>query len=265
MSDSKDNTLQWLKELGLTGDEAVLYTELLKGPQTHLELARATGINRTKVYRLADELEKRSLIATHSDDTGTALIASDPATFEIELVNKEEALKRQRTIFKHVLPELHKLQHKGKTDFEVNTYQGVQGFKQMLWHELKAKGELLVLGKSTIEQLVENVRWAEKHRALTVEANYAVRQIINSDEVLDPFTRNQEFMDSHYEERLIGGEVLPMRQTISIYNNTVAVYHWRTGDKVGVEIVGKMYVAMMREIFEYYWRLADIHKRPVRL
>jgi sugar-specific transcriptional regulator TrmB len=263
MSDNKDRVLKLLEELGLSGDEALIYTELLKGAKTHLRLAEATGLNRTKVYRLAERLEKRSLVSARFDDAGTTLAASDPATFEVELVTKEEALKRQRTIFNHLLPTLNKLQLGTKEDFAVHTYGGVQGFKQMLWHELKAKDELLTIGKGTIEQLTGSVRWSEKHRAMSTEAGITVRQLLNVSDPTEAFTRNKQFMDKHFESRLLDEDVLLMRQTMSIYNNTVAIYHWREEEKIGLEIVSKMYTAMMRQMFEYYWRLAKIHKTGV--
>lgn len=163
MLNNKD-TISYLQALNLSREEAKLYLELLKAPRSHLELARATGINRTKVYRLADQLEKRSLISTQTDDRGTLLVAGDPNTLEVELVTHEEAVKNQRAIFKQLLPNLQLLQTQRNRpeNFSVHTYEGIEGFKQMLWHELKAQGEVLIFGSGAIEDLVQSKRWAEK-------------------------------------------------------------------------------------------------------
>jgi sugar-specific transcriptional regulator TrmB len=56
---NKDLLLDYLVDLvdfNLSKDEAKLYVALLAGPNTHQKLARQTGINRTKVYRLAEDL-----------------------------------------------------------------------------------------------------------------------------------------------------------------------------------------------------------------
>ena len=169
-SNNIDTMLAQLRELGLTREQARLYIELLKEPNTHLRLAHATGINRTKVYRLVDDLEKRSLVTRRTDDRGTFLVASDPTTLEVELVNKEESVKGQRAAFEQLLPTLKRIKLNEASSFIVHTYEGLEGFKQMLWHELKTNGENRIFGSGTIEDLVPDHRWAEKHRAQTVEA-----------------------------------------------------------------------------------------------
>ena len=52
---------EYLTAYGLSSDESRAYIALLEKPLSHLELARKTGINRTKIYRIADDLEKRVL------------------------------------------------------------------------------------------------------------------------------------------------------------------------------------------------------------
>lgn len=255
MLNNKDTTLQYLKALNLTGDEAKMYLALLKAPTSHLEVSRATGINRTKVYRLADQLEKRSLITTRTDDRGTFLVAADPATLEVDLVTQEEKLKNQRAIFDQLLPTLNSIQTDA-VSFAVQTYEGVEGFKQMLWHELKTKSEILIFGNGAIQDLVGSQRWAEKHRAMTVKADYKVRELLNPGAKPSVFTQNREFMDNNYRERFLEPEKLLMKHQVTIYNDTVATYCWRDDQKVGIEVINNANAQMMRQMFEHYWKLA---------
>jgi len=254
MMNNKNTLLEWLRELGLSGDEAMLYLELLRGPATHLHLARATGVNRTKVYRLAEQLVERSLVAKRSDDRGTFLVAADPTTLEVELVTQEERLKAQRGVFGRLLPALEGILAGQTSSFSVNTYEGADGFKQMLWHELKARGELVVFGSGTLEVLVEDRRWAEKHRARTVEASYRIRELLNPGGKPLEFTANAAFM-SGFERRWLAPEVLTLEDQVCIYNDTVAVYHWKEQQKVGLEVASVGYALMMRQMFERYWAL----------
>lgn len=254
---NKDTILEQLRTLGLTTEEGRLYVELLKEPSTHLKLAHATGINRTKVYRLIDELEKRSLIAKRTDDRGTFLVAADPSTLEVALVTQEKKLEAQRTAFSQLLPTLSELRKQEAQEFVVLTYEGVEGFKQMLWHELKTKGEELIFGSGTIQDLVQESNWAEKHRAMTVEAGYTIREILNPGEKLAPFTLNDAYMH-RYTHRKVPTDVLLLKNQICIYNNTVATYHWRNDEKVGFEVISESYAAMMRQVFEQYWQLANV-------
>ena len=155
---SKATIVERLKDLDFTQDEAKIYIELLQVPSTHLQLSHATGINRTKVYRIIESLEARSIVARRTDDRGTFLTAADPAALEVSLANKQQKLLRQRDTLSQLLPILGGLVSKSDTTFIVRTYDGVAGLKQMCWHELKARGETLALGNGTIEQQVEDDR-----------------------------------------------------------------------------------------------------------
>jgi sugar-specific transcriptional regulator TrmB len=256
MLNNKDTLLKELHTLNLRADEAKIYLELLAAPSTHLHLSNATGINRTKVYRIAGELEKRGLIARRADDRGTFLVAADPGTLELELVKNEAKLKVQRDAFKRLVPALEQLQATSVGDFAVHTYEGVDGFKQMLWHELKTQGECLCFGNGEMELLVPDHSWAERQRQRTVEAGYSLRELLNSGTKVDNFTDLEEF-SKKYQKRYLQSDVLKIEQQTIVYNDTVAVYNWRDGHRMGIEIASNTYATMMRQIFEHYWQLAD--------
>jgi hypothetical protein len=254
MMNKKDDVLHRLRDLNLTNEAAVLYLELLRGPNTHLKLAHATGINRTKVYRLVEDLQKRSLVTTRTDHHGTFLIATDPSTLEVELVNQEQKLKVQRDAFEQLMPVLTQLQNGLTTDFVIHTYDGAEGFKQMLWHELKSTGEYVIFGSGTIDDLIDDHEWAEKHRAMSVSIDSHIRELINPGHKPMNFTKNKQFM-KNYLRRTISPDILPLEQQTSVYNDTVAIYNWRNERKVGIEIVNTAYAATMRHMFEHYWPL----------
>ena len=252
-----DTIVQQLQAIGLGRDEAKVYLELLREPSTHLRLAQVTGINRTKIYRLVDELVRRSLVAKRVDDRGAFLVAADPATLEVALVTAEGKLKNQRDALASLLPVLVPLKHGDTSAFIVQTYDGVEGFKQMLWHELSSRGDVLVFGNGTIEDLVNDHRWAEKMRAQMVVAGYRVREILNPGNKPDTFTGNLSFMEQTYSKRYVPETLIPLSHQTIIYSDTVAVYHWRNEQKVGVEIIDKDFAAMQRRVFEHYWQLAE--------
>ncbi len=260
MLNNNASILTNLKMLGLTPDESKVYTTLLSGSMSHLEVARKSGVNRTKVYRIAEELMKRGLVSEETTDAGRALAAANPANLEITLTTAEERLKAQRNVLRQTLPSLQSLFKQGDQtnpdDFVVNTYEGVDGFKQMLWNELKTKDEMVIFGHGTIQDLIASSRWAEKHRVKTLEAGYTIREILNPNGKPDNFTKNAEFI-SAYNKRTISPDTLALNHQMSIYNNTVAIYNWRNNQKVGTEIINKPYADMMRQVFEHYWLMAS--------
>ncbi len=260
MLDNKDNIL-YLRRLGLAADEAKLYIALLEKPMTHLELARKTGINRTKVYRLADELEVRGLIAHEQRDDGRFLAATDPSNLEILVVAQEENLRQQQKALSTVLPNLQTV-FAGKSatpaSFTINTYEGAAGLKQMLWNELKAKGEICIYAHDTLDQ-VAGVRWAEKYRALMAEKGVPHRVLENKDarHVLD-HTKVSDYKNI-YNVRFLDRNILDLQQELTIHDNVVSIYNWNrdgVGMKVGIEIHSKQFADFQRAMFETYWKLA---------
>jgi sugar-specific transcriptional regulator TrmB len=262
MLNNKNNTLLQLYRLGLSADEGKVYLALLEKPMSHLEIARKTGVNRTKVYRIADELIKRGLVAENQDETGRQLAANDPANLEIVIKTEEESIERKKSALKHALPDLQSLYLLGELPsgmgFEVNTYEGIDGFKQMLWNELRTENEILVFGSGTLENLVESVNWSEKQRAKALEAGYLVREIVNPGEKPTVFTKNKDFIAHTHRLKYISAGILPLAHQLCIYNNTVAIYNWKNDKKVGCEIINKSFADMQRAIFESYWQLATL-------
>jgi hypothetical protein len=92
---------------------------------------------------------------------------------------------------------------------------------------------------------------------LSAAEGYRTRELMNQndDDVPVDFTKHQEFRDL-YEYRRIPQHVLELDCQISIWNNTVSIYHWRFNQKVGVEIINYSFSQMMRLMFEYYWNVA---------
>lgn len=258
MLNNKNDIQKYLTAYGLTLDESKVYLALLEKPLSHLEVARRTGVNRTKVYRIADDLERKSLVRTEQLDSGKVLSASEPKNLEVSLVTKEEELKMKRAILSELVPSLNNVFEKKEEDlkFAVSTYEGYAGMKQMLWNELKTKAEILVFGSGVLEDLVGSKRWAEAHRQKTLDVDYKIREINNHGKKPLKFTGNSKFYDN-FERRNLSEDILNLEQQIVIYNNTVGIYHWRDDQKVGTEIHNKAYANTMRQMFEHYWQIAE--------
>jgi len=251
------NVKSSLHILGLSEDEIEVYLALLAASASPLELSRRTGIGRTKVYGTLEVLEKRSLVARQVDEKGARFVVTEPTNLLIHMGDLEAKLKLQLETFHQVMPVLNALRGVGQaSQFAVRTYEGVEGFKQMLWHELKTKGELLSLGGGDVEELVLSTTWAARHRQHSVEAGYSVREILNSEIDLPTPISNREYLQ-RYNCRGISVHVVPLENQITIYNDTVAIYNWRQDKKLGIEIVSKSFANTMRGTFEAFWRLTE--------
>lgn len=254
--DNKNNAHTCLCELGLTNDQATTYLTLLEGPFSHLEIARCTGINRTKVYRIVEDLEKYGLASKKTDDRGTFVVASNPSSLEGYQASHEKEVSYQRSIISELVPDLMKQCQKTTQELAVQTYDGVEGVKQMQWNELKAKGELLVFGNVRIEDLVNgDQKWAKKFRELVSQEGYGIREIVNTSDTAQPPASNKDYLKL-YNSHTVAAKNLPVETPFVIYNNTVAIYQLNDDRRIGVEIINARFAETMRRIFEHYWSIS---------
>jgi predicted DNA-binding transcriptional regulator len=240
--------------LGFTKQEISIYLELLKQPSTHTRLSDLTGINRTTLYRIVRKLEKRGMLYERIDDKGKFIVANDPSTLEVEVIEREEHIKQQRIALNKLLPHLELIRKGYNADFAIHIYEGANGFKRMLWHELKATGEILCIGGENLEILGIDHNWAEEHRNRTIMKGCTIREIANSNIIVS--TDINIFLKKHFQLRIIPSTIMPINHLTVIYNDTVAIYNVYEGRAMGIEIISKMYAQSMRHIFEMLWAQA---------
>lgn len=262
MLNNKNTIITDLRRLGLSTDEAKVYLELLDKPLTHLELARKTNINRTKIYRIADMLSEKSLIAEKQRDDGKFLTATDPSNLQISLAAAQEKVTLQQQLLKSTMPALSEIFTNGATNskggFTIDTYEGTAGLKQMLWNELKTQGEICAYAHDTLDQVAGN-RWAEKYRTEITSRRIPHRVLENADarHVLE-HTKVEDYK-TIYTARHLDRSVLDLHQELTIHDDTVSIYNWNSdgkGEKVGLEIHNQQFADFQKAIFETYWKLA---------
>lgn len=259
MADIFSELLNRLVQAGLSKDEAAVYVQLTKGPSTHLKLSRETGISRTKVYRIAANLEKQGIVNRRADDRGKFLVAGDLGVLNEEAKRRAAHAVAQLQAFEQIASILPKLQTAVANDFVVHTYSGVEGMRQMQWHELKTKTELLALGYVTFEELTGSRRWAEDFRRRVAAAGYRTREIISrppNEPVEAHFTAVESYA-ARYTARRLAGDILPVHAPIVTYNDTVAIYQVDSERAFGIEIIHAGFAETIARIFEHYWSIAE--------
>jgi DNA-binding MarR family transcriptional regulator len=256
MIDLEERIVAHLRLLGLTESESTVYIALCKGANTHLGLSRATGVDRSKIYRLVERLEQHGLVSRITDDRGTFLVACSLGLFEAELISEEEELRQKREAFNYLRPFFETIEKGDPSRFVVRNHVGYQGCRQMLWNELKgSKQEVFVFGNILCEQLSGSRRWAEKHRALGADQGNTIQELINTQYDDPNFTKNERFLRG-YSSRLVPSGQLPIAVPMMVYGDTVAIYQLKGMQPVGVEIVNAAFADTMRHMFHQYWQMA---------
>ena len=260
----KDSTLEYLRLLGLSPEEAqIFWTLTVMGPLTTLELARKTKINRTKVYRVVDIMGSRRLVKEIKDQYTTRIEAESAERLQEMLKETQTKTRMLSNKFEVVMGDLAQLSAKERSDTAVHFYRGPEGIKQMVWNTLKATSEIVGYTYLSFESAVGE-EFVEEYYAEFYRRNLRMRDIL-SDNYLRSMRESSQSPKTyrlhpnwrtHIDSRYIGEKELPIPHQMDIYDDTVGIYSWQEGEIFGVEIKNPKVAAFQRSLFEQTWSMA---------
>lgn len=251
----------YIQNLGFSPDAGKLYGELVtKGPMTILEASRATGIERTAIYRLIDELTARGLIEEVLEHKSRCLQAVSPDKIRDLLENEKRKVGKLESDFPEFEKLINSLPQNNST--QVRYYRGMAGIKQILWNETKANNGLIGYTYRNLQEVVGHKYFEEYAHEL--EKNKVVSRDLRCDSFLES-TDSPEFVRRHIDKsvwRYLPDSVMKLTHNLDVYNDVVAIYYWQNNDVFGVEIQNQLIADMQRSIFETLWKLAENSKLP---
>lgn len=254
---NKQELLSNLEKIGLTPEESEVFVALLEGHQTHQAISKATDINRTTVYRIVDSLVAKGLAHELTTDEGRRVASADIFAVELLITEQELTIRDKRVALDKVLELAPAFQPNPETNFSVKTFYGVTGLKQMLWNELKTKGELVMFAYHSSLNDVAGKRFADKFRSEIMNRGIHQRALCNNNAGTIPGSTSLLEYADFYDERFIDKSVLPIGQEMTIRDDIVSIYNWDKDVRVGTEIHNPQYADFMRSIFEHYWQLTN--------
>lgn len=242
-------------KLGLSSEIADIYLALhAHGKQTISELARNSGVERTRIYRLMDELKNSGLVEIETHYKRSIFAAAPIANLQILLTQKEQELHELRGEL-HGLQDMFLAHSLNSPATKVQAYHGTEGLKQMLWNQTRGRGENLSILYENMQSRVGLVffeRWVKA----TDAQNLKSRSIISDNFVRmqqDWYKKHSNKRMSSWQGRYIPDGVFPITHSTVIYNDITAYFNWRDGEVFGIEIYNAEIASAQRQLFEMLW------------
>jgi sugar-specific transcriptional regulator TrmB len=242
-------------KLGLSSEIADIYLALYAyGEQTVSQLARRSGVERTRIYRLMDELQASGLVEIEAQYKRKLFRAAPISNLQILLSKKEQDLHelyRGLGDLQEVLTKEGPLSEATK----IQAYQGVDGLKQMFWNQTRSKGENLSILFENMQNRTK-LTFFERWVRVCNEHGMKSRSIIS-----DNFVRTQqEWYKKNTNERLANWEgryipdgVFPITHSTTIYDDVTSYFNWKDGEVFGIEIHNQEIADAQRQFFEMLW------------
>lgn len=253
----------YFAKLGLAEEIADLYLALYKnGPQTISALSRHARVERTKIYRLIDQLLASGLIEVESHSKRGIIKAAPISNIRILISQKEQELQSLHSEL-GLLEKVMARNSLSSPATRVQFYTGPEGYKQMMWNETKARAEVRCIVYEIAQPKTNKAffeRWVEQCN----QKGVAFREVHG-----DAFRKSHDEWHAanvnaklkNYDPRYIDPKIFPITHSMDIYDNVVAYYNWKDGEIFGIEIYNQDIADAQGIFFELLWSQAQQDRR----
>lgn len=253
---TSDKLHRFLSLLGFSPEEITLYLTLAqKGTLTTLELSRASGISRTQVYRIVENLKTKGVVEELIDEHRH--LAKAVEVTELLRLVKERAHQSQQ--LEDLFPQVQQLLQgqigENQADTKIVFYRGKQGLRQLIWHTLRAQKEVVGYTYRSIEEHIGQdfmIDWRDSfvRKGLLLRDIYSEEYLTSRRQLPWPIGLPK----TNFQSRFIPQKLLRVNLQMDIYNDVMAQYNWHEGEVFGVEIYNRKIADFHRQLFEIVWK-----------
>lgn len=242
-------------KLGLASEIADIYLALhAYGPQSISELSRHSNVERTRIYRLIDEMTAHNLIEIEVQYKRNIFRAAPITNLQILITKKEQDIRELKTELDNLNKNLSKNSRMDSAT-RIQFYKGIEGLKQMYWNQTKSKTENLSILYENM-QIRTKLSFFERWAHTCNQRNLTFRGIIN-----DNFIKTQQDWYGRYsnerlaswQSRYLPDSVFLITHSVVIYDDVTAYYNWKDGEIFGVEMYNRQIADSQRQFFEMLW------------
>lgn len=260
MTPDKAAIRTYFAKLGLSAEIADLYLALHSGgPQTISELSRSSGVERTRIYRLIDQLMESSLIEVEAHYKRGILKAAPIANLNILISQREQELKSLQDELQMIEQVLGRNSLSSPAT-RVQFYRGTEGIKQMFWNETRAKTEIQGILHENMQikagpRFFE--RWTDACNARSLKFRGVVGPSFLASQQAWYGTVVRERLND-WEARTIPENDLTITHSTIVYDDVVAHYNWQDNEIFGIETYNHQIADAQRVFFSMLWDKAAL-------
>ncbi|MCX6807465.1 MAG: helix-turn-helix domain-containing protein [Patescibacteria group bacterium] len=237
-----------LANLGLSDKEASVYLAMLPlGATNVLKIARASGIKRTTVYSILDDLKQKGLVNIEIKGLKNLYLAENPERFNL-------TLKSQQENFRDALPELLDLYNLKADKGSIKYYEGLEAIKSVyegMLRDVQPNDRYMVISDQKKWQKLDAkyfLNFIRRRGELNINLN--IRLLLQDSKV----ARAHQKVQSQFNEKI---KILPsgtdLNTNLVIIPKRVMI-HQLVPPFLAVVMENKNIIKMHQEFFEIMWQ-----------
>lgn len=229
-----------LQSIGIDAKTESVYRALLRlADATAFRIARESGIKRTSIYHILDNLSAMGLVSSY--------VSRGVTRYSAEHLEKLKSFFEEKMILaQRLIPELQKEINKSKGKVLLRLLEGAEGIKNIS-SEMLASKEKIILSVGSSKQYLEFVGGKFGYGERRRKAGIFTRAI--------RFPGDEAGTNSKFQEVRIAPEGFKFPGFITIYGKRVGIVLFE-GNGFGLVVTSESFAGMMRSFFEVLWASA---------
>jgi|GEM_PF-695221 len=253
LDNNNNMTKAELLPFGLDVNESATYLTLLElGPASILEIAKKSGVNRSMLYEIIDELITKGLVYKSVRGKKIHFVAREPEVLQNLLSEKMEKLEK-------LLPGLKDLAAKGNFKPTVTFHEGMAGIKQAYLDAVYSKEKKLYAFVG-VESLLSKTNileefWDEHFKTERRKRNVFGQLIVPNNSAGRAFQKkdNQNFRES----RLVDAEQYNFPAEVLLYDDVVIFISYTQYEEFAVNIKSPAIAETLKMAWRFMWKASE--------
>jgi sugar-specific transcriptional regulator TrmB len=250
-------TIRALEILGLSENEAILYTLMLNHPQcTVQELETRAPFPRTMLYYVLKQLMGRELVSALKEKWRTVYIAETPDRLHEVLSKKEEAFAQNRATIRDLIPKLKRQYQLAGKRPSVRMLEGIDAYKKILEDSIVTKPKEILCYEVLLEQKAAlEVRRA--HEARRISHKILKKILFFEDMHATKFIKQRPYDDFTQFRSIKGGSVESFATDVALYEGKLLyTSYYDTHEPTAILVEDEALFAMQKNLFNTLWKQA---------
>lgn len=253
---------EMLQKFGLTDNQVKIYLTIVQNKSISIaKLSVKTGIKRTNVYHIIEELIKIGLV---KQDNGKikSYSLNNPSALQEIAANKEAELKKANSLFELAFPQLQKLYALQTSQPYISYLEGLSGLSAMYNEIFNSGVKSYDIFRSYLDNSTPDVYEVLKKAVIKqIKKKIKVRIIGPLTDKTEQRYKNTDKLNL-IERRIVPQEFLQLASQFIIWGDNCAIVSYEENLVITI-IRNKSVAKSMQAVFDYCWIASENHHKNI--
>lgn len=253
----RTKTIEVLSKLGLSENEAALYSLMLRRPKSTVqEMAAQAPFSRTMLYHVLNQLTQRGLASATKEEWRTVYIAENPQRLYQLLNEKEEVFAEDSQEIRKIIPELKNKYRLAGQRPDVHIFEGLQEYKRALDDIIVSQPDLICAYTHPSNILKPGIEFRESSERKRIAKKIQKKLLLFKSEAAEKAIKKMDYND-HTQLRLITNKPESFTVDFQLYSGKILYTTYVDREPMAILIEDQLLYTMQKNLFDALWQQSE--------